>query len=71
MGHTGGVWPSHMKDNIIISGSTDWTLKVWNADMGECIHTLYDQNSTVCSMHLHDKKELLVVLEVPPLGLGY
>ena len=60
-----------MKDNIIISGSTDWTLKVWNADMGECIHTLYDHTSTVCSIHLHDKKELLVVLEVPPLGLGY
>ena len=40
VGHTGGVWSSQMRDNIIISGSTDRTLKVWDAETGECIHTL-------------------------------
>lgn len=56
MGHTGGVWSSQMRDNIIISGSTDRTLKVWNAETGECIHTLYGHTSTVRCMHLHEKR---------------
>ena len=30
-GHTGGVWCLEMKDDLIVSGSTDRTLKVWNA----------------------------------------
>lgn len=45
-----------MRDNIIISGSTDRTLKVWNAETGECIHTLYGHTSTVRCMHLHEKR---------------
>lgn len=53
VGHTGGVWSSQMEDNIIISGSTDRTLKVWNADTGQCINTLYGHTSTVRCMHLH------------------
>lgn len=56
VGHTGGVWSSQMRDNIIISGSTDRTLKVWNADTGECVHTLYGHTSTVRCMHLHDTR---------------
>ncbi|MEQ2173906.1 hypothetical protein GOODEAATRI_002382 [Goodea atripinnis] len=47
---------SQMRDNIIISGSTDRTLKVWNAETGECIHTLYGHTSTVRCMHLHEKR---------------
>ncbi|KAJ8297619.1 hypothetical protein KUTeg_024150 [Tegillarca granosa] len=54
VGHTGGVWSSQMAGNIVISGSTDRTLKVWNADTGQCIHTLYGHTSTVRCMHLHD-----------------
>lgn len=53
VGHTGGVWSSQMRDNIVISGSTDRTLKVWDADTGECVHTLYGHTSTVRCMHLH------------------
>ena len=56
VGHTGGVWSSQMRDNIIISGSTDRTLKVWDAETGECIHTLYGHTSTVRCMHLHEKR---------------
>ncbi|WAQ99695.1 FBXW7-like protein [Mya arenaria] len=52
VGHTGGVWSSQMQGNIIISGSTDRTLKVWNADTGQCMHTLYGHTSTVRCMHL-------------------
>lgn len=69
MGHTGGVWSSQMRDNIIISGSTDRTLKVWNAETGECIHTLYGHTSTVRCMHLHEKRWGPVTLGVLPLSL--
>lgn len=56
VGHTGGVWSSQMSGSTIISGSTDRTLKVWDADTGVCIHTLYGHTSTVRCMHLHGKK---------------
>lgn len=56
VGHTGGVWSSQMRDSVVISGSTDRTLKVWNADSGECVHTLYGHTSTVRCMHLHGNR---------------
>lgn len=55
-GHTGGVWSSQMSGNRIVSGSTDRTLRVWNAETGECIHTLYGHTSTVRCLHLHANK---------------
>lgn len=45
-----------MRDSVVISGSTDRTLKVWNADSGECVHTLYGHTSTVRCMHLHGNR---------------
>jgi len=39
---------------VIVSGSTDRTLKVWNADTGYCMHTLYGHSSTVRCMDMHD-----------------
>jgi len=45
-----------MAGNIIISGSTDLTLRVWNAETGQCTHTLSGHTSTVRCMHLHGNK---------------
>lgn len=45
-----------MNDTLIISGSTDRTLKVWDAESGACLHTLYGHTSTVRCMHLHGKR---------------
>lgn len=45
-----------MSGTTVISGSTDRTLKVWNAETGQCIHTLYGHTSTVRCMHLHGNK---------------
>ena len=61
-----------MANNVIVSGSTDRTLKVsnfstlntrkhpplqvWNAESGTCVHTLYGHTSTVRCMHLHSTK---------------
>ena len=70
---SGGVWSSQMANNVIVSGSTDRTLKVktiferakhlnthhskvWNAESGTCVHTLYGHTSTVRCMHLHATK---------------
>ena len=39
--------------NTIVSGSTDRSLKVWNAETGMCEYTLYGHTSTVRCMHLH------------------
>ena len=56
IGHTGGVWSSQMSGNTVISGSTDRTVKVWNADTGQCVFTLYGHTSTVRCMHLHENR---------------
>ena len=42
--------------NIIVSGSTDRTLKVWDSENGACVHTLYGHTSTVRCMHLHKNR---------------
>ena len=52
----GGVWSSQLKDNIVVSGSTDRTLRVWDADSGECTHVLYGHTSTVRCLALHGDK---------------
>jgi F-box/WD-40 domain protein 7 len=54
----GGVWSSQMQGNIIVSGSTDRTLKVWNDESGQFLHTLYGHTSTVRCMHLHGNKSV-------------
>lgn len=55
-GHTGGVWCSQMAAVTVVSGSTDRTLRVWDAESGECVHTLYGHTSTVRCMHLHGNR---------------
>ena len=67
VGHTGGVWSSQMCGCVVISGSTDRTLKVWNADTGQCKHTLYGHTSTVRCMSLHGNK---LVTSHLVLGVG-
>ena len=48
-GHTGGVWACAMtSDNkVIFSGSEDKTLKMWDADTQECLHTFEGHTNTV------------------------
>ncbi|KAF3837517.1 hypothetical protein F7725_004981 [Dissostichus mawsoni] len=60
-GHTGGVWCSQMSVATVISGSTDRTLRVWDAESGECVHTLYGHTSTVRCMHLHGDRCVCVL----------
>ena len=46
----------YFADNIIVSGSTDRTLKVWDANTGLCLHTLHGHTSTVRCMHLYGER---------------
>ena len=39
-----------MNDDIIVSGSTDRTLRVWNANTGDCKNVFYGHSSTVRCM---------------------
>ena len=39
-----------------MSGSTDRTLRVWDADSGDCTHVLYGHTSTVRCLALHGEK---------------
>ena len=53
IGHNGGVWCSEMTDELIVSGSTDRTIRVWNILTGACQHILYGHTSTVRCLALH------------------
>ena len=45
--HDGGVWALQYVGNILVSGSTDRTVRVWNLDTGKCTHTFVGHTSTV------------------------
>lgn len=53
-GHTGGVWSCQVTDDgqLVVSGSTDRTVKVWDMNTGMCIRTLSGHISTVRCMAL-------------------
>lgn len=42
-----------MTDDLIVSGSTDRTIRVWDIATGTCLHTLYGHTSTVRCLALH------------------
>ena len=42
-----------MTDDLIVSGSTDRTIRVWNISTGICQHILYGHTSTVRCLALH------------------
>ncbi len=39
-GHTNGVWSVFVKDNVIISGSSDETIKIQDINTGVCLKML-------------------------------
>ncbi len=52
--HTNSVWSVVIKDNLIISGSGDNTIKIWDIDSGECIKTLKGHRDRVNSVAIKD-----------------
>jgi len=46
-GHTGSVLCLQFAENIIMSGSSDHTVRVWNIDTGVTINTLVHHRDSV------------------------
>ncbi len=47
LGHVGGVWCVAVAGDLIVSGATDRTLRMWSVASGLCRHTLVGHTSTV------------------------
>lgn len=47
LGHEGGVWTLDVTENILVSGSTDRTMRIWDLATGRCTHTFGGHTSTV------------------------
>ncbi|KAE9384145.1 WD40 repeat-like protein [Gymnopus androsaceus JB14] len=48
-GHEGGVWALAVHGNLLVSGSTDWTVRIWDLDdpQGRCLHVFGGHTGTV------------------------
>ncbi|KAK5112731.1 hypothetical protein LTR62_003829 [Meristemomyces frigidus] len=55
-GHTNGVMCVQFDDNVIMSGSYDSTVKVWDVNTGEELRTLRGHTSGVRCLQFDDKK---------------
>ncbi|KAI5162776.1 F-box and WD-40 domain protein 7 [Nematocida ausubeli] len=53
--HKGSIWAFDYSNNILVSGSTDKSIKVWDVFLGACIRTLFKHKSTIRSILLSDK----------------
>ncbi|KAK7208150.1 WD40-repeat-containing domain protein, partial [Myxozyma melibiosi] len=49
-GHTGVINCMCVKDNTIVTGSADHTVKVWDVDTGRCVHTVRGHSRGVASI---------------------
>ena len=47
-GHDGGVWALKYAGNgLLVSGSTDRSVRIWNIHLGKCTHVFKGHTSTV------------------------
>ena len=53
-GHTKNLISVLVKDNLIISGSLDKTIRIWDIDSGECLKTLKGHKDWVNSVFVKD-----------------
>jgi len=51
-GHSRSVCALDAVGNVIVSGSSDKTVKIWNMDTGECVLTLEGHQNTVSCVEI-------------------
>ena len=44
-----------MRDNLLVSGSRDWTLRVWDMDTGLCRHVLRGHSDSVRCLEVNGR----------------
>ena len=59
-GHTGGVWALQYVGNMLVTGSTDRTIRIWSIRDMRLLYTLYGHRSTVrCLGITHDGRFII------------
>lgn len=46
-GHTGAVWAIQYEGDILVSGSTDCSVRIWGIPSRQCLHTFLGHTATV------------------------
>jgi F-box and WD-40 domain protein CDC4 len=46
-GHEGGVWALQYRGDVLVSGSTDRTVRIWSIEKGVQTHVFWGHTSTV------------------------
>ncbi|EPZ34583.1 WD40 repeat-like protein [Rozella allomycis CSF55] len=60
VGHVGGVWCMQYIGNVLSTGSTDRTIRIWDLQTGECSKWLVGHSSTVRCLQMSEDARLVV-----------
>ena len=55
-GHTAAVRCVKYNGEFVVSGSYDWTVKVWSPETAECLHTLQGHANRVYSLEFDGER---------------
>ena len=58
-GHTGTVLCLTLRNNLLISGSNDTTVRIWDLSSGQCLHVLQNHPSYVTALGFNENYTLL------------
>lgn len=58
--HSRGIACVEFDGKWIVSGSSDQTIKVWNAETGECLHTLVGHTDLVRTLQLDAEADRII-----------
>lgn len=62
MGHVAAVRCVQYDGRRVVSGAYDYTVKVWNPETEECLHTLQGHTNRVYSLQVRQHNDLVKVI---------